>query len=121
MVDDYDRLFSNEMETQRKRFESQLEEAKSKKERSISEAVEKALASRMQDIQSKLEHYDDVAVVSSPRPSSLSPCFFPSGFASGKLISRHINVLCKDKKSWRKWSRKRRRGKCRTGVWNCDG
>ncbi|KAF7139943.1 hypothetical protein RHSIM_Rhsim06G0183400 [Rhododendron simsii] len=38
------------------RFESQLEEAKSKKERSISEAVEKALASRMQDIQSKLEH-----------------------------------------------------------------
>ncbi|KAG5545892.1 hypothetical protein RHGRI_018149 [Rhododendron griersonianum] len=62
MVDEYDRLSANEMETQRKRFESQLKEAKSKKERSVAEAVEKALASRMQDIQSKLEHYDDVAV-----------------------------------------------------------
>jgi len=36
-------------------FESQLQEAKSKKESSVSEAVEKALASRMQDIQSKLD------------------------------------------------------------------
>ncbi|KAI8565633.1 hypothetical protein RHMOL_Rhmol03G0275100 [Rhododendron molle] len=59
IADEYNRLLATQMETQRQNFESQLIEAKCKKESSISEAVEKALSSRMQDIQSKLEQYVD--------------------------------------------------------------
>jgi len=55
IVDEYNRLLATQMESQRQNFESQLQEAKNKKESSVSEAVEKALASRMQDIQSKLD------------------------------------------------------------------
>ncbi|CAL5339433.1 unnamed protein product [Camellia sinensis] len=55
IMDEYNRLLATQMETQRQHFEVLLIEAKSKKESSISEAVEKALASRMHDIQSKLE------------------------------------------------------------------
>ncbi|KAL6965813.1 RING-type E3 ubiquitin transferase [Sarracenia purpurea var. burkii] len=54
IVDEYNRLLATQMETQRQNFESLLLEAKGKKESCISEAVEKALASRMQDIQSNL-------------------------------------------------------------------
>lgn len=59
-------------------FESQLQEAKNKKEISVSEAVEKALASRMQDIQSKL----DQCVVQKKTVADVSPTpprvFFPT-------------------------------------------
>ncbi|KAE9464367.1 hypothetical protein C3L33_03709, partial [Rhododendron williamsianum] len=59
IADEYNRLLATQMETQRQNFESQLIEVKCKKESSIAEAVEKALSSRMQDIQSKLEQYVD--------------------------------------------------------------
>ncbi|XP_052181265.1 BRAP2 RING ZnF UBP domain-containing protein 1 [Diospyros lotus] len=55
IMDEYNHLLATQMETQRQHFESLLIEAKSKMESSIAEAVEKELASRMQDIQQKLE------------------------------------------------------------------
>ncbi|PSS36109.1 BRCA1-associated protein [Actinidia chinensis var. chinensis] len=55
IMDEYNRLLATQMETQRQHFESLLVEAKYKKESSISEAVDKALASRTEDVQSKLE------------------------------------------------------------------
>ncbi|KAA0063536.1 hypothetical protein IC582_011842 [Cucumis melo] len=55
IVDEYNRLLATQLETQRQYYESLLAEAKSKKEISISEAVEEALISKTQDIQDKLE------------------------------------------------------------------
>ncbi|GFS40903.1 zinc finger (ubiquitin-hydrolase) domain-containing protein [Actinidia rufa] len=55
IMDEYNRLLATQMETQRQHFESLLLEAKCKKDSSISEAVEKALALRTEDVQSKLE------------------------------------------------------------------
>ncbi|BBH04622.1 zinc finger ubiquitin-hydrolase domain-containing protein [Prunus dulcis] len=55
IVDEYNRLLASQLETQRQYYESLLMEAKSKKESSILEAVEKAVNSKMQDIQAKLE------------------------------------------------------------------
>ncbi|KAI4335693.1 hypothetical protein L6164_014316 [Bauhinia variegata] len=57
IVDEYNRLLATQLETQRQYYESLLIEAKSKVESSISEAVEKAVTSRMEDIQSKLEKF----------------------------------------------------------------
>ncbi|KAK9947529.1 hypothetical protein M0R45_003149 [Rubus argutus] len=55
IVDEYNRLLASQLETQRQYYESLLMEAKSKIESSISEAVDKAVNLKMQDIQSKLE------------------------------------------------------------------
>ncbi|KAL6274856.1 hypothetical protein ACE6H2_025548 [Prunus campanulata] len=55
IVDEYNRLLASQLETQRQYYESLLMEAKSKKESSILEAVEKAVNSKMQDFQTKLE------------------------------------------------------------------
>ncbi|XP_057967393.1 BRAP2 RING ZnF UBP domain-containing protein 1 [Malania oleifera] len=55
IVDEYNHLLESLLETQRQYYESLLLEARSKKESSISEAVEKAVTSKMQDIQCKLE------------------------------------------------------------------
>ncbi|KAF7838780.1 BRCA1-associated protein [Senna tora] len=57
IVDEYNRLLATQLENQRQYYESLLVEAKSKVDSSISEAVEKAVASTMQDLQSKLEKY----------------------------------------------------------------
>ncbi|KAK9268532.1 hypothetical protein L1049_000285 [Liquidambar formosana] len=57
IVDEYNRLLATQLETQRQYYESLLLEAKSKRESSISETVEKVLTSKMQDIQDKLEKY----------------------------------------------------------------
>ncbi|XAR53252.1 hypothetical protein NMG60_11021725 [Bertholletia excelsa] len=56
IIDEYNHLLANQMETQRQHFESLLAETKSRKENCMAEAVEEALASRMQDIQSKLDN-----------------------------------------------------------------
>ncbi|RDY09616.1 BRCA1-associated protein [Mucuna pruriens] len=55
IVDEYNRLLTSQLETQRQYYESLLVETKSKMESSMSEAVEKAAASEMQDIQNELE------------------------------------------------------------------
>ncbi|KAF5459182.1 hypothetical protein F2P56_023160 [Juglans regia] len=55
IVDEYNRLLATQLETQRQYYESLLVEAKSKVGSSISEAVEKAVTSKMQDIQIKFE------------------------------------------------------------------
>lgn len=55
IVDDYNRLLATQLENQRQYYESQLKEAKCKVEISVTEAVEKAVTSKMQDIQNKLE------------------------------------------------------------------
>ncbi|GMY35823.1 BRAP2 RING ZnF UBP domain-containing protein 1 [Fagus crenata] len=57
IVDEYNRLLATQLENQRQYYESLLVEAKSKVESSISEAVDKAVTSKMQDIQNKLEKY----------------------------------------------------------------
>ncbi|CAL0330487.1 unnamed protein product [Lupinus luteus] len=54
-VDEYNRLLASQLETQRQYYESLLIEARSKVESSVSEAVEKAVASEMQDMQNELE------------------------------------------------------------------
>ncbi|KAE8669041.1 WD repeat-containing protein 11-like isoform X2 [Hibiscus syriacus] len=51
----YSRLLATELEKQRQNYESMLAEAKSKRESTIAEAVEKAVTSEMQDIQSNLD------------------------------------------------------------------
>ncbi|XP_004287288.1 PREDICTED: BRCA1-associated protein [Fragaria vesca subsp. vesca] len=55
IVDEYNRLLASQLETQRQYYENLLMEAKSKTENSMSEAVEKAINLKIQDIQSKLE------------------------------------------------------------------
>lgn len=55
IVDEYNRLLANQLETQRQYYESLLAEAKGKREKSISEAVENAVTLKLQDIQNKLE------------------------------------------------------------------
>ncbi|KAB2618602.1 BRCA1-associated protein-like [Pyrus ussuriensis x Pyrus communis] len=57
IVDEYNRLVASQLENQRQYYESLLMEAKSKKESTISEAVEKAVNLKMQDLQAKLEKY----------------------------------------------------------------
>ena len=54
-MDEYNRLLTSQLETQRQYSESLLAEAKSKVDSSVSEAVEKAVTSGLQDIQDKLE------------------------------------------------------------------
>ncbi|KAG7030373.1 BRCA1-associated protein, partial [Cucurbita argyrosperma subsp. argyrosperma] len=56
IVDEYNRLLATQLETQRQYYESLLAEAKSKREVSVSEAVEEALISKTQDIHDKLEN-----------------------------------------------------------------
>ncbi|ESR64116.1 hypothetical protein CICLE_v10008137mg [Citrus x clementina] len=55
IVDEYNRLLATQLETQRQYYESLLAEAKSKRESLIPETVEKAVASKMQDIQNELD------------------------------------------------------------------
>ncbi|KAF5749628.1 BRCA1-associated protein-like [Tripterygium wilfordii] len=55
IMDEYNHLLATQLETQRQYYEYQLVEAKSKIESLISEAVEKAVTSRMQEIQLELE------------------------------------------------------------------
>ncbi|XP_054786741.1 BRAP2 RING ZnF UBP domain-containing protein 1 [Prosopis cineraria] len=55
IVDEYNLLLATQLKAQRQHYESLLVEAKSKVESSISEAVEKAVASSMQDMQNDLE------------------------------------------------------------------
>ncbi|KAJ4952058.1 hypothetical protein NE237_028890 [Protea cynaroides] len=55
IVDEYNRLLTSQLETQREYYETLLVEAKGKKENSISKAVEKALSSKLQDIQLKYD------------------------------------------------------------------
>jgi len=57
IMDEYNHLLANQLDTQRQYYESQIVEAKSKVESSISEAVENAVTSKMQDIQNKLEKF----------------------------------------------------------------
>ncbi|KAJ7978949.1 BRCA1-associated protein [Quillaja saponaria] len=55
IVDEYNHLLATQLETQRQYYESLLVEAKSKMESAISEAVQKTVISKMQDIQNKLD------------------------------------------------------------------
>eukprot|EP00258_Populus_trichocarpa_P029369 XP_024445388.1 BRCA1-associated protein isoform X3 [Populus trichocarpa] len=55
IADEYNRLLATQLEAQRQHYESLIIEAKSKRQSSISEAVENAVTSTMQDIQNKLE------------------------------------------------------------------
>ncbi|MBA0604281.1 hypothetical protein Godav_016953, partial [Gossypium davidsonii] len=55
VFDEYSRLLATELEKQRQNYESLLAEAKGKRDSTIAEAVEKAVTSEMQDIQSKLD------------------------------------------------------------------
>ncbi|KAL3532308.1 hypothetical protein ACH5RR_005829 [Cinchona calisaya] len=58
-VDEYNRLLASQLEIQRQHYESLLADAKSSKESTISKAVEKAVFSRMHDLQYKLESYTE--------------------------------------------------------------
>ncbi|KAK4853739.1 hypothetical protein QYF36_013816 [Acer negundo] len=58
IVDEYNCLLATQLETQRQYYESLLSEAKSKRESSISGAVEKAVSSKMQDIHNELETFE---------------------------------------------------------------
>ncbi|PWA72231.1 zinc finger (ubiquitin-hydrolase) domain-containing protein [Artemisia annua] len=55
IMDEYNFLLANQMETQRQTYEILLAEAKSRKEISIAEAIVKAEAERTQELQNKLE------------------------------------------------------------------
>ncbi|ESW27025.1 hypothetical protein PHAVU_003G167400 [Phaseolus vulgaris] len=59
IVDEYNRLLTSQLETQRQYYESLLLEARSKTESSMTEAVEKAAAFEMQDIQNELEKWTE--------------------------------------------------------------
>ncbi|PKI52388.1 hypothetical protein CRG98_027216 [Punica granatum] len=55
IFDEYNRLLATQLETQRQYYEALLLEAKSGKESSVEEAVEKAVTSKVQEIQNNLE------------------------------------------------------------------
>lgn len=59
IVDEYNNLLASQLETQRQHYESLLAEAKSGKESSISRAVEKAVFSKLNDLQAKIEMYTE--------------------------------------------------------------
>lgn len=59
IVDEYNSLLASQLEIQRQHYESLIAEAKSSKESSISKAVEKAMFSRMHDLQNKFESYNE--------------------------------------------------------------
>ncbi|XP_009803420.1 BRAP2 RING ZnF UBP domain-containing protein 1 [Nicotiana sylvestris] len=59
IVDEYNNLLASQLEAQRQHYESLLAEAKSGKESSISRAVEKAVFSKMNDMQAKIEMYTE--------------------------------------------------------------
>ncbi|XP_010927420.2 BRAP2 RING ZnF UBP domain-containing protein 1 isoform X2 [Elaeis guineensis] len=56
IVDEYNHLLASQLENQRQYYETLLQEAKEKREKCISEAVEKTVNSKLQDIQLKLEN-----------------------------------------------------------------
>ncbi|CAL5025106.1 unnamed protein product [Urochloa decumbens] len=56
IVDEYNRLLASQLETQREYYEGLLSEAKRNKERLISEAVDKAVNDKLQELQLKLEN-----------------------------------------------------------------
>lgn len=55
IADEYNILFATQMETHRQHYETLLAEGKSRKEKSIAEAIEKAEVGRTREIQHKLE------------------------------------------------------------------
>ncbi|KAL6008137.1 hypothetical protein ACLOJK_033643 [Asimina triloba] len=55
IVDEYNHLLASQLENQRQYYESLLAEAKGKREKSISEVVEKAVDSKLQSIQLEFE------------------------------------------------------------------
>ncbi|GFP87055.1 brca1-associated protein [Phtheirospermum japonicum] len=55
ILDEYNRLLASQLDIQRQHYESLLAEAKSRKETSTSKAVEKAVFSRTNDLEYKLE------------------------------------------------------------------
>ncbi|KAK4374543.1 hypothetical protein RND71_005220 [Anisodus tanguticus] len=59
IVNEYNDLLASQLETQRQHYESLLAETKSGKESSISRAVEKAVFSKMNDLQAKIEMYTE--------------------------------------------------------------
>lgn len=59
IVDEYNNLLASQLETQRQHYESLLAEAKSGQESSIAKAVEKAVFSKMNDLQAKIEMYTE--------------------------------------------------------------
>ncbi|KAK3143548.1 hypothetical protein QOZ80_4AG0301680 [Eleusine coracana subsp. coracana] len=56
IVDEYNRLLASQLETQREYYEARLSEAKREKERLISEAVDKAVNDKLQEMHLKLEN-----------------------------------------------------------------
>ncbi|KAM7263490.1 hypothetical protein ACFE04_001173 [Oxalis oulophora] len=59
IVDEYNRLLATQLEAQRQYYEKLISEARSKKDSSVSEAVERAVNSKMRDIQNQLEKYEE--------------------------------------------------------------
>ncbi|KAJ4839219.1 BRAP2 RING ZnF UBP domain-containing protein 1 [Turnera subulata] len=55
IADEYNRLLATQLEAQRQHYEALIIEAKSKRESSILEAVEKTVTSTMQELQNELE------------------------------------------------------------------
>ncbi|XP_042481174.1 BRAP2 RING ZnF UBP domain-containing protein 1 isoform X2 [Macadamia integrifolia] len=71
IVDEYNRLLTSQLETQREYYETLLVEVRGKKEKSISEAVEKALFSKQQEIQLKYDKCIEEKRVAADRNENL--------------------------------------------------
>ncbi|XP_015691594.2 BRAP2 RING ZnF UBP domain-containing protein 1 [Oryza brachyantha] len=56
IVDEYNRLLASQLETQREYYEALLSEAKKEREERISDAVDKAVNDKIQEIQQKFEN-----------------------------------------------------------------
>ncbi|KAF0890740.1 hypothetical protein E2562_004234 [Oryza meyeriana var. granulata] len=56
IVDEYNRLLASQLETQREYYEARLSEAKKEREQRISDAVDKAVNDKIQEIQLKIEN-----------------------------------------------------------------
>ncbi|XP_021749822.1 BRCA1-associated protein-like isoform X1 [Chenopodium quinoa] len=59
ITDEYNHLLATQLENHRQYYESLLVEARSKKDNSIAVAVEKAVTTKMQDLQCRLEKYEE--------------------------------------------------------------
>uniref|UniRef100_A0A0D9WAC2 RING-type domain-containing protein n=1 Tax=Leersia perrieri TaxID=77586 RepID=A0A0D9WAC2_9ORYZ len=56
IVDEYNRLLASQLETQREYYEARLSEAKKEREQRISDAVDKVVNDKIQEIQLKMEN-----------------------------------------------------------------
>ncbi|XP_051132373.1 BRAP2 RING ZnF UBP domain-containing protein 1 [Andrographis paniculata] len=72
VLDEYNRLLANQLDAQRQHYEELLAEAKSRRESSITKAVEKAIFSKTHELEDKLEKYAELKKAAADKNQELT-------------------------------------------------